>query len=105
MRTILLCALVLAAGACTVQKPALGRPNVAARIDSPKSAAAFSACVGQAMNLPVRNQDGILHIIRSSRTGVQVARWDFIEANNGSQAELRSWASDDAGIGDVRACA
>jgi hypothetical protein len=102
-KTILPLALLALAG-CVVQKPALNRPYVAARIESPKPAAAFSSCVGDAMDLQVREQNGVLHIIRS-RGGVQVARWDFVASNNGSQAELRTGANDDAGIDLVRACA
>lgn len=97
-------AAILVSG-CAVQVGEIRRPYVAARIDSTKPASQFSQCVGQAMNLPVRSDEGILTITRTNKTGVQVARWDFFATNNGSQAELRTGADDDAGLSIVRSCA
>lgn len=96
-------AVVFLAG-CTVQKAELNRPYVTARIDSAKPAAAFAQCSAAAMGLSVRSDEGVLTIVRSSG-GVQVARWDFLATNNGSQAELRTGARDDAGLEIVRGCA
>jgi hypothetical protein len=90
---------------CAVQKAELNRPYVAARIDSTKTAAQFAQCSAAAMGLTVRSDEGILTIVRSNTRGVQVARWDFLATNNGSQAELRTGASDDAGLDVVRGCA
>lgn len=101
MRTILL---LLALSGCVVQKPALNRPYVTARIDSAKPAAAFASCAASAMGTQVREDDGSLFIIRSANS-VRVSRWDFLATNNGSQAELRSDAQDDGGVETVRACA
>jgi len=105
MRTFLICAITLAATGCVVQKPALNRPYVAARLDSSKSAAEFSRCSADTMGLEVREQGGNLYIVRTNRNGVQVARWDFLATNDGSQAELRSGTAADAGIDAVRGCA
>lgn len=104
MRLAVLAFAALCSG-CVVQKAELNRPQVVARIDSPKTAAEFARCSAEAMNLEVRSDEGVLSIIRSDHLGVRAARWDFLATNTGSQAELRSGASDDAGMELVRACA
>lgn len=90
---------------CSVQKYELRQPNTAARIDSDKTAASFAQCVSAAMGIPIRDSGNILHIVRKDRQGVEASRWDFIPTNSGSQAELRSGASDGDGMEQVRACA
>jgi hypothetical protein len=103
MKYIVLIAALL--GGCVVQKGELSRPYVAARLDSPKIAADFARCAGAAMGLSVRENEGILYIIQKDARGTHTSRWDFFPTNNGSQAELRSGAKDNAGIAVVRGCA
>ncbi|USA39615.1 hypothetical protein NCF86_00175 [Pelagerythrobacter marinus] len=102
MRLAVLISLMLTG--CVVQKAELNRPYAAARFDSDKTAAQFAACSAEAMNLQVREDEGILTIVRTNNLGVQVARWDFLPTNSGSQAELRTGANDDAGMELVRGC-
>ena len=105
MRAILTLGLCLLVSGCVVTKPQLRDPYAVARIDSPKTVQDFADCVANALKTEVRSARGSTHVIVSNDLGVQVARWDFIGTNAGSQAELRASEKYDAGTDAVIACA
>lgn len=105
MKLIALVILPVLAG-CAVVKHQLNDPNVAARYDSSKSAEAFARCAAEQLGPAFElEQVGNAYALIRKRGIVVHSRWDFFPINNGSQAELRNGASDDAGAENVRACA
>lgn len=105
MKRIAMIVLPALAG-CAVVKHQLTDPNVAARYDSAKAAEAFARCAADQLAPPfVLDQlGGAWTLIRKDGIKV-VSRWDFFPTNNGSQAELRNGAPDQAGAAEVLACA
>ena len=91
---------------CVTVKHQLTDPNVAARFDSAKTPAEFARCAADRLGPEFTlEQSGNAYALTRKRGIVLQSRWDIFPANNGSQAELRNGASDDAGVDKVRSCA
>lgn len=106
MKTASALALAAALGGCVTVKHQLTDPNVAVRYNSSKSAAEFARCAAEKLAPPfVLEQQGQAWSLTLRRDIRLVSRWDFFPTNNGSQAELRNGAEDDAGAEKVLACA
>lgn len=107
MRSVVLAVSALAlTGGCVAVKHQITDPNVAARFDSTKSPDEFARCAADKLTPPFKlEQNGQTFALTLQRDIRLVSRWDFFPTNNGSQAELRNGARDDAGTAEVRACA
>ncbi len=99
------CGLAVLAG-CMAVKPEIRQASVAARFDSANPPEAFARCAAAALpNFKLdQEEDGTWSLIRKDGI-VLLSRWDFFQTNQGSQAELRNGAGDEAGAAEVRACA
>lgn len=90
---ILFLAMLLALAGCATSMGALGEKSPDLVVTSPKPAEQVASCLISSLqweNQLLRLADGHFVIVRNSSYGTPIFRWDFIDTDAGSRAELRT---------------
>jgi hypothetical protein len=99
---------LLSVSGCAATLDGLGRDEVDVTLTSAKSAEAFAGCFALALqgdNDIIRLSADHFVVSRKNGYGVNVVRWDFKTAPNGSIAELRSSSPVGEAVDKARTCA